>query len=128
MRLENFLPALPPYPPLPRGLFRVTANPGNPVIYDAELEEMTERKREETTVIPGPIVSQPNTEQDDYVVVLRKKNPHPVWLKEYQEKLTQASKIASKKTKHLRGATRVQAMHRIISEILKDGQSGTEGS
>lgn len=49
--LEDFLPALPPYPPLPRGLFKVTGNPGNPAIYDTtldvEVEEMTARKREE---------------------------------------------------------------------------------
>lgn len=61
MPLFDFLPSPPPHPPLPRFLFQTKENPAsNPVdiTLDAEIEEMTQRKREEfqrTGYPPGQI-------------------------------------------------------------------------
>lgn len=56
MPLSDFFPAPPPHLPLPRFLFQTKESPGNPVsnptdtALDAEIEEMTQQKREEFRV------------------------------------------------------------------------------
>lgn len=45
----------------------------------------------------------------------------PTWLKEHQEKLARYSKRASELTRHIKGAERVTAMHRIISDLWREG-------
>lgn len=116
----------PPLPSFLRLAWPWIKNPGNPVanpaIYDtaldAEIEEMTVVPNEETPNPPKEIPASSESE-DDFVLVLRKKPANPLWLKEHQKKLGEASKEAVSRTKHLKGTTRVQAMNRIIGEILK---------
>lgn len=111
MSLYKLLPQPPTVgPPLPSFLMARWPwihNPGNP----APIEPPDNPKKEPASTEAGGA--------DDYVLTLRKKQPNPTWLKEYQERLGAASRDAVEKTKHLKGQVRIQAINRIISESLK---------
>lgn len=62
----------------------------------------------------------PPMQQGDYEIIVRRRGPAPTWLKEYQQKLAAASKIAKERTKHLEGkAERLVRMNQIVAELMK---------
>lgn len=60
--------------------------------------------------------------KDDYVLVLRQRQPDPTWLKHYQGKLAAATRQAAAETRHLTGGERRRIMQQRIAAILKGAQ------
>lgn len=55
----------------------------------------------------------------DYVIVVRKRQPTPTWLAEYQGRITEANRIAAAATTRLSGARRVRMMNQIVRAHMK---------
>lgn len=56
---------------------------------------------------------------DDYVIVVRKRQPTPTWLSEYQRRLTEANHVAAAATTRLTGERRVRLMNQIVRIHMK---------
>lgn len=107
--LRDLLPQLPwEGPPLPRALRKTV--PTSPLTPEPPREPPAEAAPTRVSKTGEP------------VLVMRTFKT-PTWLKEHQEKMARYSKKAAELTKHLKGAKRVTAMNRIISELWR-GESG----
>lgn len=60
---------------------------------------------------------------DEYVMVMKKRQPKPIWLKEHQDRFREAMRIAGEETKHLKGPERVRAMNQLARKMLKRAQA-----
>ena len=117
---EQFLPYTPSEgPPVPRGIFPRWPWLKNPVntaniAPNAEIRAMTSREKPENNAEANP------GEQDDFVLVLRKKPINPTWLKEHQKRFAEASSKAAALTQHLSGEEKLRARRELVSKMLKD--------
>lgn len=109
INLRNLLPT-PPWegPPIPRLFSRELAPP-------VQAAPPVREEAKSPAVESVKAISQ----EGDYILSLRKRPKNPTWLKPHQEKLSEASKIASEQTIRLKGPQRVRAMHSIISKLMK---------
>ena len=54
--------------------------------------------------------------EDELVLVMKRRNPNPTWLKPHQGRFVKAMAIAGERTAHLTGKERVREMNRVAAE------------